>query len=269
MGIVNVTPDSFSDGGHFYDHGSAIEHGLRMVNQGADILDIGGESTRPNALVIDAEEEWRRVGPVIQAVAKRTSIPISIDTSKAFVAMRAIDAGAQIVNDVTGVSDNPQMVDVIRRSGAGVCVMHMQGNPRTMQIEPMYHDVVGEILSSLTLRMEMLVASGILRERICLDPGIGFGKTHDHNMALVRAAGNFVTLGVPILFGHSRKRFLLKHLEACITDEPSEADRDSATAGMACALAVANVQIVRVHAVALVRSALELFCAGIEIEATQ
>ncbi len=264
MGIVNVTPDSFSDGGRHGDSDAAVAHGLALVAQGADILDIGGESTRPFSEPVEAAEEWRRVGAVVGRLAREAGVPISIDTSKAAVAARALDAGVEIVNDVTGLEGDPDMLRVVSDAGAGVCAMHMQGTPQTMQIDPHYGDVVGEIRDYLGRRRDALLAAGIPLDRICLDPGIGFGKTHEHNLELMRHARRLLDLGVPILVGHSRKGFLTKVLRSTTAREPTEAERDAATAGAACGLAAAGIQIVRVHAVATVRATLDVFaaCAG-------
>jgi len=261
MGIVNVTPDSFSDGGRNADVGAAVAHGLRLVAEGADILDVGGESTRPFSAPVDANEEWRRVGEVVRRLAREAGVPVSIDTSKAVVAARAIEAGAEIVNDVTGLEGDPDMLRVAVGSGAGVCAMHMQGTPQTMQVNPRYDDVVGEIHGYLACRRDALVAAGIAADRVCLDPGIGFGKTHEHNLALMAGVAAFLDLGAPILVGHSRKGFLTKVLTAASGRDPTEAERDAATAGTTCHLAAAGVHVVRVHAVAMVRAALDAFAA--------
>jgi dihydropteroate synthase len=260
MGIVNATPDSFSDGGRHAGVEAAVAHGLRLVAEGADMLDVGGESTRPFSTPVEAEEEWRRVGEVVRRLAAEAGVPVSIDTSKASVAERAVAAGAEIVNDVTGLAGDPDMLRVAAETEAGVCAMHMRGTPQTMQIDPRYDDVVAEVHAYLAERRVALGAAGIDRERMCLDPGIGFGKTHAHNIALVAAAGRFLDLGVPILVGHSRKGFLAKMLATALGREPTEADRDAATAGIACHLATAGIQVVRVHAVGVVRGALEGFC---------
>ncbi len=262
MGIVNVTPDSFSDGGRHASAEGAVAHGLELAAQGADILDVGGESTRPFSEPVDADEEWRRVGEVVRRLAHEAGVPVSIDTSKASVAARALEAGAEIVNDVTGLEGDPGMIGVAVGSGAGACAMHMQGTPRTMQVDPRYGDVVAEIRDYLARRRDALVAAGVSLDRICLDPGIGFGKTHEHNLALLAGAAAFLDLGTPILVGHSRKGFLTKVLKARLGREPTDADRDAATAGAACHLAAAGVQIVRVHAVGTVRAALDLFVAS-------
>ena len=259
MGIVNVTPDSFSDGGRHADIEAAVAHGLRLVADGADMLDVGGESTRPFSEPVAADEEWRRVGEVVRRLAVEAGVPVSIDTSKAVVAARAVEAGAEIINDVTGLEGDPDMLRVAVASAAGVCAMHMRGTPQTMQLEPRYDDVVAEIRAYLEQRRDALLAAGISLDRICLDPGIGFGKTHAHNLELMARAGEFLELGAPILVGHSRKGFLGKTLELALGRPASEAERDAATAGAACGLAAAGVQIVRVHAVGMVRAALEAF----------
>lgn len=259
MGIVNVTPDSFSDGGRHVGVEAAVAHGLRLVAEGADLLDVGGESTRPFSTAVAVEEEWRRVGEVVRRLAVEAGVPVSIDTSKATVAARAIEAGAEIINDVTGLTGDPEMLRVAVQSAAGVCAMHMQGTPQTMQIDPRYDDVVAEIHAYLAERRDALVAAGIPLTRICLDPGIGFGKTHAHNLELMAHAGRFLGLGVPILVGHSRKGFLGKVLERSLGRPATDAERDAATAGAACSLAAAGVQIVRVHAVGLVRAVLAGF----------
>jgi dihydropteroate synthase len=253
MGIVNVTPDSFSDGGRFFEIDAAVVHALQLVADGADLLDIGGESTRPYSEGTTAEEELRRVIPVMERLAGQVPVPISIDTSKAAVARAAIDAGAEIINDVTGLEGDPEMVQVALDMSAGVSAMHMQGTPQTMQDNPTYADVVGEVRDYLRERRDALVAAGIARERICLDPGIGFGKTHEHNITLMANCHRFHELGCPLLVGHSRKGFLGK----LIGDK--EADRTSATVGAALSLAVQGVQMVRVHDVRPVREALAAF----------
>jgi dihydropteroate synthase len=258
MGIVNVTPDSFSDGGRHAEVEAAVAHGLALVADGADILDVGGESTRPFSEPVTAEAEWRRVGEVVRRLARESGAPVSIDTSKAVVAARALEAGAEIVNDVTGLEGDPDMVRVAVESGAGVCAMHMQGTPQTMQVAPRYADVVAEIHDYLRRRRDALVAAGIPLDKICLDPGIGFGKTHEHNLTLLAEAGRFLDLGVPILVGHSRKGFIGKAIERALGRPATEAERDAGTAGAACRLARAGIQVVRVHAVSVVRAALAL-----------
>jgi dihydropteroate synthase len=253
MGIVNVTPDSFSDGGRFYDPVAAIDHALELVANGADILDIGGESTRPYSEPVSETDELARVLPVVEAVRAQTSVPVSIDTSKASVAKACLAAGAEIINDVTALFGDSGMAAVAHETGAGVCIMHMQGTPQTMQDNPTYGDVVGEVHEFLRDRLEALVAAGLDRQRICLDPGIGFGKTHEHNITLVANCRRFHDLGRPLLVGHSRKGFIGK----LIGDK--SADRTAGTIGVACSLAAQGVQILRVHDVRAVREALVLF----------
>ena len=253
MGIVNVTLDSFSDGGLFFDASRAVDHGLQLIAQGAGILDIGGESTRPYSTTVDEAEELRRVLPVICALRDQTSVPISIDTSKSRVAQAALDAGAEIINDVTGLEGDPDMLRVARESGAGVCAMHMRGTPQTMQNEPVYDDVVQEIYQYLARRRDALEQSGITLERICLDPGIGFGKTHQHNLTLLSGCATFHKLGRPLLVGHSRKGFISHVLR------DKETDRMPGTIGVAVHLARQGIQVLRVHDVGPIRQALLLF----------
>lgn len=253
MGIVNVTPDSFSDGGQFLDVDAAVEHALALDAAGADILDLGAESTRPYATPVSSDEELRRVVPVVTRLRERTATPISIDTSKAAVAAACLEAGAQIVNDVTGLEGDPEMLAVVRDTGAGLCAMHMRGTPQTMQDEPVYDDLVGEIYGYLRDRRDALREAGLTPERICLDPGIGFGKTHEHNLALLAACGQFHELGCPLLIGPSRKGFIGKVLG------DKDADRTAGTIGVALSLARQGIQILRVHDVRPVRDALRLF----------
>ncbi len=208
LGIVNVTPDSFSDGGRFAATDLAVAHGLDLVRQGADLLDVGGESTRPGAEPVPAVEEQRRVLPVVEALAARTAVPISVDTSKAEVARTCLAAGAHVINDVTALRGDPAMVDVLRETGAGAIVMHMQGTPQTMQAAPHYDDVLGDVAQFLEQRLRAAVASGIGAERLVLDPGIGFGKTAAHNLELLRRLPELQRLGRPVCLGVSRKGFL-------------------------------------------------------------
>ncbi|MEX0978120.1 MAG: dihydropteroate synthase [Pirellulales bacterium] len=255
MGILNVTPDSFSDGGQFVATSAAVDHALRLFGEGADILDVGGESTRPNSDAVDVKTELARVLPVIEALAPRLSIPISVDTSKAVVAREALAAGAEVINDVTALQGDPQMLEVALASQAGLCVMHMQGTPQTMQDDPRYDDVVAEVLAFLRHRRDTLVAAGIDPVRIALDPGIGFGKTNQHNLTLAANAYRLHELGCPLLVGHSRKAFIGKVLADHL------ADRTAGTIGVSLSLARQGVQIVRVHDVGPVRQALLLFAA--------
>ncbi len=265
MGIVNVTPDSFSDGGSFFECQRAIDHGLELAEQGADILDIGGESTRPYSSPIDTDEELSRVIPVIEQLSRRSNLPISVDTSKARVAREAIAAGAEIINDVTGLAGDDEMIQVALDSGAGVCAMHMQGTPQTMQDDPQYNDVVDEIYRYLQERRDKLARAGIEPARICLDPGIGFGKTHQHNLTLLAHCHCFHELGHPLLVGPSRKGFIGKVLG------DKSRDRTPATVGVAMSLAAQRVQIIRVHDIQPVRDALLLFTAsgGIDGQPTE
>ena len=253
MGIVNVTPDSFSDGGKYLESAAAVDHALRLVAEGADFLDVGGESTRPYSASVSETDELARVLPVIEKLAALTDRPISIDTSKALVAREAIAAGAEIINDVTGLLGDRRTLATALESQAGLCVMHMQGTPQTMQDDPRYDDVVADVHAFLRARRDALIAAGVDRERICLDPGIGFGKTHEHNLTLVGRCDRFHDLGCPLLVGHSRKAFIGK----AIGDK--SADRAAGTAGVAVALALQGVQVVRVHDVATVRQVLVLF----------
>jgi dihydropteroate synthase len=259
MGIVNVTPDSFSDGGRHDSVEAAVAHGLKLAADGADILDVGGESTRPYSEPVAADEELRRVSEVVKRLAAEAGVPVSIDTSKASVAARAIALGAEIINDVTGLEGDAEMLRVARESGAGICAMHMRGTPQTMQIDPRYDEVVAEIHAYLAARRDALLAAGIPLEKICLDPGIGFGKTHAHNRELMANAGRFLDLGAPILIGHSRKGFIGKSIEQALGRPATLDELDAGTAGAACGLAAQGIQIVRVHAVGQVRAALELF----------
>ncbi len=249
MGIVNVTPDSFSDGGRFFDAAAAIARAEQLLSEGADILDIGGESTRPYAEPVDEGEELRRVLPVIEAVrAKHPDAVISIDTSKPAVAAVAVEAGAEIINDISGFRD-PRMIEVARKTSAGICAMHMQGTPQTMQDRPAYDDVVHEVSQFLAERREALLAARIERERICLDPGIGFGKTHEHSITLMQNAHRFLELQCPILVGHSRKGFIGQLLG------DKTADRAAGTLGASLALALQGIQIIRLHEILATRQA--------------
>jgi dihydropteroate synthase len=207
MGIVNVTPDSFSDGGKYSSVDLAVEHALQLITEGADILDIGGESTRPGADPVGLEEELRRVIPVIEELSKVTTVPLSIDTYKPEVMRAAIQAGADIVNDICALREDGAL-EVVANSNAGVCLMHMQGIPQTMQINPQYTDVVAEVKQFLADRVEACLAHGIASERIMLDPGFGFGKTTAHNVALIQHLDTFTALGFPLLVGLSRKSVL-------------------------------------------------------------
>ena len=240
MGIVNVTPDSFSDGGELPDAEAATKRALGMVLDGADILDIGGESTRPGSAEVPADVELERVVPVIERLREETEVPLSIDTRKAEVAVEALRAGATIVNDVSAGAD-PRMFDAVRGSGAGMVLMHMQGEPRTMQAQPHYDDVVAEVHEFLRQRADDAVRAGIERDRLCIDPGIGFGKALEHNLLLLRDVRVLLDLGLPVLVGPSRKRFLGTILGTEV------GDRLEGTAAAVAWLAAMGVHVVRVH----------------------
>ncbi len=249
MGVVNVTPDSFSDGGH---QATALARAQAMVDAGADLLDIGGESTRPGAEPVALETELARTLPVIAALQRSCpSVPLSIDTSKPEVARRALEAGASLINDVTGLRD-PAMIEVVRSTGAAVCAMHMQGTPRTMQVDPSYPDVVETVLDSLEAALRRAEASGVARSRVLVDPGIGFGKTLAHNLFLLRRVADLRLLGVPVMVGTSRKGFL-----GALTGQTVAAERVVASAASVAAAAVlGGADLVRVHDVAQTREAL-------------
>ena len=211
MGIVNVTPDSFSDGGEYHsavDPRSAINHALKLVDEGCELLDIGGESTRPGAAKVELQEELARITPVIKALSTETSCPISIDTQKAEVAAAAIDAGASMVNDVSAGLTDEEMLPLVAKRGVEICLMHMRGTPRSMQTEPSYHDVSREVLDHLRTRAHACLKAGIEGHKILIDPGIGFGKTLEHNLELLRSLPTFRSLGLPLLLGVSRKSFI-------------------------------------------------------------
>src|SRR4051794_20673469 len=249
MGIVNVTPDSFSDGGEFLDPERAISHGRELADEGADILDIGGESTRPGAEAVDAGAELLRVQPVIEALAPEAG-PISIDTSKAVVAEAALDAGATMVNDVTALRSDPDLAAVCAETGCEVVLMHMLGDPRTMQENPVYEDVVDDIKAFLAERIEFAVSQGIDEERIWIDPGIGFGKTVEHNLELHRRLGELAEVGRPVAFGSSRKSFIGKLTGAEMDDRVGGSIASNVTA-------YANgARLLRVHDVCPMREAL-------------
>jgi dihydropteroate synthase len=241
MGIVNVTPDSFSDGGQFFAADAALEQALTLVREGASIVDIGGESTRPGSELVTLDEELRRVLPVVEALAGSVGVPISVDTMKAEVGRRALAAGAALLNDVSALRFDDEMVDVVAESGCPVCLMHMQGMPKTMQEDPRYEDVVDEVLAFLEERMAFALARGVREEQIMVDPGIGFGKTVAHNLALLDGLGRFSTLGRPVLLGASRKRFLGSILGA----EPS--GRTIGTVATTVIGFLAGAHVFRVH----------------------
>jgi dihydropteroate synthase len=249
MGIVNVTPDSFSDGGRFLDASAAIRHAESLVRDGADLLDVGGESTRPGSDPVSVEEELRRVVPVIREAA-HLGVPVSIDTTKSAVAREAIDAGAAIVNDVTALGD-PAMAGIAAGSGAGLILMHMRGAPRTMQDAPHYDDLLGEIREFLIERRALAEAAGVPRERIVLDPGIGFGKTTAHNVELLHRLAELAALGSPLLVGVSRKRFI-----GAVTGVENPAERLAGSLAAAVAARSAGAVLIRAHDVRATREAL-------------
>jgi dihydropteroate synthase len=251
MGVINVTPDSFSDGGRFVDSASALAHGRALAGDGADLLDVGGESTRPGAAVVDDSEELRRVLPVIEGLAD-LSVPLSIDTTKPKVMRAALAAGASVVNDVQALR-SPEALAVVAASDAGVCLMHMRGTPRTMQRDPHYQDVAAEVIDFLGERVDALVHAGIVRERIAIDPGIGFGKTLEHNLALLRALPRLRQLGCAVLVGLSRKSML-----GAITGRGAT-ERLAASVGGALWCAVHGADIIRVHDVRETHDALAVW----------
>jgi dihydropteroate synthase len=253
MGVVNVTPDSFSDGGQYLDAGAAVRHGEELVGDGAAILDVGGESTRPGAEPVDQAEELRRVEPVVAGLVGKATI--SIDTSKAAVAEAALDAGASIVNDVTALRADPDMAALCAEHGVGVVLMHMPGSPRTMQDEPGYGDVVDEVKAFLVERIEAATAAGIEEERIWLDPGIGFGKTLEHNLELLRRLGELLALGRPLVIGTSRKSFIGR------VDGSGVEDRIGGSIASSMLAAAEGADILRVHDVAEMAQAIRVTAA--------
>lgn len=240
MGILNVTPDSFSDGGKYFDQQKAVEAAFRMIEEGADIIDIGGESSRPGARAVNAKEEWKRIGPVIACLAGKIKVPISVDTYKVEVARRAFDAGAAILNDITGLRGKNNMAELVAKTEAGLVIMHMKGMPRTMQKNPEYGDLIGEIRAFLKKSIVIARAAGVDSDRIAIDPGIGFGKTLEHNLEILKYLSEF-SFGYPVLVGPSRKSFI-----GGILDLPA----DQRLEGTAAAVAVSilnGAKIVRVH----------------------
>ncbi len=252
MGIVNVTPDSFSDGGAHDAPAAALEHARRLLDEGADILDVGGESTRPGSQPVDDDEEWNRVGPVLRELV-RWNVPVSIDTYHPRTMRAALELGVDIVNDVCALRRPGALEAVARSPDAGVCLMHMQGEPVTMQQSPHYDDVVAEVVGFLRERAECLQAAGVARRRICLDPGFGFGKTREHNLELGRRLEQLAALGYPLLIGVSRKSMLAG------TSKLPPLQRIPASLGAALACVVAGARIVRVHDVAATRDAVRTF----------
>lgn len=252
MGILNVTPDSFSDGGQFLEASAAVDRAHRMMEEGADLVDVGGESTRPGAAEVDEAEELRRVLPVVARLASELSVPVSIDTRKTGVACRALEAGAAVVNDIAAGRDDPRLWDELRRSGAGYVAMHMQGTPRTMQTAPRYEDVRSEIRTFFEQRLASLEAVGVQREQVVLDPGIGFGKSLDHNLDLIAHLDTLAGGLRPLLLGVSRKSFLGQLLGVEVADR--------LPGGLACTVwaALQGVQVFRTHDVAATVQALRM-----------
>jgi len=249
MGVVNVTPDSFSDGGDFFDAEAAIRHGLSLIEEGADILDIGGESTRPFSEPVSIEEETQRVVPVIEYLSKKISIPISIDTTKSVVARRAISAGASIINDISALRIDPDMAEVAAKNDVLLILMHMKGTPSDMQVSPSYDDLLGEIKDFLNQAIIRAETSGVSKNKIIIDPGIGFGKTVSHNLFLINHLNEFQDLNVPVLLGSSRKAFIRKIL---VQDENTEPKPDhplveTGTQATVAAGIMNGAHIVRVH----------------------
>ena len=255
MGILNVTPDSFSDGGQHLDFESALAHGLQMVEDGAAIIDVGGESTRPGSIGVSEEEELARTIPVVRELSARTNVIISIDTMKAEVARQAIEAGACIINDVSALTCDPEMAGVAAESGAGVILMHMLGSPRTMQDDPVYDDVVVDVQDYLLSRIAELIENGLKKESLAIDPGIGFGKTLEHNIQLLADLEKQVALGLPVVVGLSRKRFL-GMLTGC------EVNKRLASSLAALTFCVLNgAHVMRVHDVKESHEAMKVACA--------
>jgi len=252
MGVLNVTPDSFADGGRFFDRDRAIEHGLTMAREGADIIDVGGESTRPFSEPVPADEEMERVLPVIESLAGEVDVPVSIDTTKAEVARAALAAGAGMLNDVSALRFDREMAAVAAESGAPLVVMHMKGTPGDMQKDPHYDDLIGEILAFLEKVVQEAVQAGVRREQILIDPGIGFGKTFDHNLQLIRDLDRLSAVGRPLVIGCSRKAFI-GHILGKEAD-----DRDPGTMAAAAAAVMNGAHVVRVHNVAMAVDAVRI-----------
>lgn len=263
MGVINVTPDSFSDGSLFLDQDRAVAQGLRLAAEGADILDVGGESTRPGSEPTPAEMEMERVLPVIRALSAQTQAVLSIDTSKAQVARAALEAGAQIINDITALRGDPALASLAAASGAGLVLMHMQGSPRTMQADPHYDDVVAEVRDFLAAQALAAQAAGVPPERIIVDPGIGFGKKPEHNLALIRNLGQLAQLGYPVLLGASRKSFI-----GLLTGREDPRERLWGSLGVHVLGAALGADLVRVHEVAPYQEALAVSDAVMALEAS-
>jgi dihydropteroate synthase len=260
MGILNVTPDSFSDGGLFFSCDAAVAHGEKLAEDGADIIDIGGESTRPFSEPVSIEEEGRRVLPVIEKLAKRVSIPVSIDTTKAVIAREAIESGASIINDISAMYSDPDIMGVAEEYRVPVVIMHMKGTPKTMQVSPHYDDLIKEIKEFFEKAINRAEKNGISRSKIIIDPGIGFGKTVEHNLLIIKHIDKFKTLGSPILIGPSRKSFIRNILEGGLNGDTrlEMTELETGTQASIAAAVLNGANIVRVHDVARARSTLEI-----------
>ncbi|MGE4518876.1 MAG: dihydropteroate synthase [Desulfobacteraceae bacterium] len=256
MGVINITPDSFSDGGKYNTVEKALAHARQLIDDGADILDVGGESTRPFSKPVSSDEELERVIPVIKNLRKITDLPVSIDTTKAIVAKEALAAGASIVNDVSAMAFDPEMADTVSESDSPVVLMHMLGTPENMQKNPSYSDLLNELLKFFMERIEFSLKKGIRKENIILDPGIGFGKTIEHNLLIIKNLNILKTLGFPVLIGTSRKTFIRKLVEK--DDFPNDKDVITGSIASACAAVLNGAQIVRVHDVKETKAALRV-----------
>jgi dihydropteroate synthase len=254
MGIVNVTPDSFSDGGKYLDHDAAVRHALTLIEQGADILDIGGESTRPGSIRVSAEEQLNRILPVVNKLLRQTQIPLSIDTMSAEVAEQCLDLGASIVNDVSGLRADPRMRGLVAKTGAACVIMHMQGTPETMQQQPTYNNVLDELESFFAEQITLAEQAGIQKDSICLDVGIGFGKSLEHNLTILANLDRFRKFGRPLCLGVSRKKFLGAVCGRAV------GSREAASLAMGCfAMAMQSAHVLRVHDVSSTRDAAMLY----------
>jgi dihydropteroate synthase len=253
MGVVNVTPDSFSDGGRFLEPGAAVEQALKLEAEGADFVDLGAESTRPRARPVESAEQVRRLRPVLRRLRRECRVPLSVDTMSARVARAAVDDGAAIVNDVSGLAADPAMAMTVKRTGLACVLMHMRGRPRTMQRQPVYRDLMAEVLGALGSAVDRALDAGIARDRLAVDPGIGFGKTFEHNHEILRRLPELRTLGLPVMVGPSRKAFI-----GALTGEPVDR-RVEGTIAACLAAAAGGANIVRVHDVGPVRKALAVF----------
>jgi len=251
LGVLNLTPDSFSDGGNHTDPAVALARAERMIEEGADLIDVGGESTRPGAASVDADEEWRRIGVVVEELARR-GVPVSIDTTKSSVARRAVDAGAAVLNDVSGLRFDPALAGVAAESGAGLILMHLRGTPRTMQRNVAYEDLLGEVMAILGRSIETAEHAGCHRAQLVIDPGIGFGKSTEGNLQLIAGVGRLLELGRPVMVGPSRKSFIGKILDVPIDE------RLEGTIGACVAALERGARVFRVHDVIEVRRALDL-----------